>query len=69
MLHFQEVLSLYNRAFWCESTAATTYLGKRGSLIWSKIYIGVYNYFHNIFRLFDILPNFPFTTSETIRDY
>ena len=24
---------------------------------------------HNIFRLFDILPNFPFATSETNRDY
>ena len=24
-----------------------------------------YNYFHNIFRLFGVLPNFPFTTSET----
>ena len=28
-----------------------------------------YNQFHNIFRLFDILPNFPSTTSETMGDY
>ena len=27
------------------------------------------NNFHNILRLFDVLPNFPFTTSETMRDY
>ena len=27
------------------------------------------NPFHNIVRLFDVLPNFPFTTSETMRDY
>ena len=27
------------------------------------------NHFHNILRLFHILPNFPFTTSESIRDY
>ena len=27
------------------------------------------NQFHNILRLFDVLPNFPFTTSETIGDY
>ena len=27
------------------------------------------NHFHNILRLFDVLPNFPFTTSETKRDY
>ena len=24
---------------------------------------------HNILRLFDVLPNFPFTTSETFGDY
>ena len=23
------------------------------------------NYGHNILRIFDVLPNFPFTTSET----
>ena len=28
-----------------------------------------FNHFHNILRLFDVLPNFPFTTSETMRDY
>ena len=27
------------------------------------------NNFHNILRLFDVLPNFPFTTSEAMRDY
>ena len=27
-----------------------------------------YNHFH-ILRLFDVLPNFPFTTRETIGDY
>ena len=27
------------------------------------------NHFHNVLRLFDILPNFPFNTSETMRDY
>ena len=27
------------------------------------------NHFHNILRLFSVLPNFPFTTSETIRNY
>ena len=27
------------------------------------------NHFHNILRLFDVLPNFPFTTGETIGDY
>ena len=28
-----------------------------------------YSHFHNILRLFDVLTNFPFTTSETICDY
>ena len=27
------------------------------------------NYGHNILRLFDVSPNFSFTTSETNRDY
>ena len=27
------------------------------------------NHFHNILRLFDVLPNSPFTTSQTMRDY
>ena len=29
----------------------------------------IYNHFHNILRLFDVLPNFPFTTSERMGDY
>ena len=28
-----------------------------------------YNRFHNVLRLFDVMPNFPFITSETMRDY
>ena len=28
-----------------------------------------YNQFHNILRLLDVLPNFSFTTSETMGDY
>ena len=28
-----------------------------------------YNHFHNVLRLFDVLTNFSFTTSETMRDY
>ena len=28
----------------------------------------IYNHFHNILRLFDVLPNFSFTTSEMMRD-
>ena len=28
-----------------------------------------YNQFHYILRLFDVLPSFPFPTSETMGDY
>ena len=28
-----------------------------------------YNHIHNILRLFDVLTNFPYTTSETMRNY
>ena len=29
----------------------------------------IHNQFHNILRLFNVLPNFPLTTSETMSDY
>ena len=29
----------------------------------------IYNQFPNILKIFDVLPNFPFTTSKTICDY
>ena len=32
-------------------------------------YTGCYNHFHNILRLFDVLTNFGFSTSETIHNY
>ena len=28
-----------------------------------------YNHFHNILRLFDVLPNLTYTTSKTMGDY
>ena len=30
---------------------------------------GTYNHFGNILRFFDVLPNFPFATSDTMRSY
>ena len=33
-----------------------------------KFYLWFYNHFHNTLRLFDVLPNFLYTTSETMRD-
>ena len=35
---------------------------------WSY-FILTYNQFHNVLRLFDVLPNLPFTTSEMMADY
>ena len=31
-----------------------------------KLKLDTYNHFHNILRLFDVLSNFPFTSSETV---
>ena len=35
----------------------------------SKNVQATHNHFHNILGLFDVLPNFPFTTSETMDYY
>ena len=40
----------------------------RNVSLWKMFYLTC-NQFHNIFRLFDVLPNFPITTSETMGDY
>ena len=34
-----------------------------------SVHFSLYNHGHNILRLFETLPNFLFTTSETKRDY
>ena len=34
-----------------------------------SFFLSSYNRFHNILRLFDVLINFPFTASETMRNY
>ena len=46
----------------------------RNCLTWPTIFNSpkcsrTHNHFHNILRLFYVLPNFPFTTSETMCDY
>ena len=33
-----------------------------------RFWLENYKFGHNILRLFEVLPNFPFTTSETNRD-
>ena len=44
-------------------------------MLWVRSRLGgatffeIHNQLHNIFRLFNVLENFPFTTSETIGDY
>ena len=35
----------------------------------SENVLSFHNHFHNILRLFDVLSNFPFTTSEMMREY
>ena len=45
-------------------------LHKHSSNNKSVILLGNFNvHFHNILRLFGLLPNFLFTTNETMRDY
>ena len=34
-----------------------------------KLKFGTYHHFYNILRLVDVLPSFPFTTRQTMRDY
>ena len=47
----------------------TWYLSKIAYLCKSWRGIRNYSHFHNNLRHFDVLPNFPFTTSETKRNY
>ena len=54
-----------------KSKKGTSNLNKKKMKIILNFYIfdSVYNRFHNIWRLFDVLPNFLFTTSKTNRNY
>ena len=46
-------------------------IGVQDLLLFTMVFRKIlsYNHFHDILRLFDALTNFPFTTSETMRDY
>ena len=39
------------------------------NIILKNIFNRIYNHFHNVLRFFNVLANFPFTTSETMGDY
>ena len=41
---------------------------KMGKRYYQHFNSNIYNHGNNIVGLFDVLPNFPFTTSETKRD-
>ena len=41
----------------------------KSSIISDQKSSNTYNHFHNILRLFDILPNFLFIASESMRSY
>ena len=43
--------------------------GKHLPELYCIVLICIYNHFHNILRLFNVLPNFPFSTSEKMGDY
>ena len=54
-----------------EQTCAQFWKARRKSPHASTVYISNvwYNHGHDIMRIFDVLPDFPFTTSETKPDY
>ena len=68
----------YKEFIWCTNDLNAHYstFYERWSFLWLcfftlSILISVFsdNHFHNILRLFGVLRNFAFTTSETMRDY
>ena len=63
LVNYKTALSDTN-SFSCTSLSSSLY-----TKVLSVFAEAYYNHFHNILRLFDVLPNFPFTTSETKRDY
>ena len=61
-------LTLLN--FWIKLTQKGYFRTKKMKItIEFYIFKLIYNHFHNNLRLFDVLPNFPITTSETMCDY
>ena len=56
---------------WQEMTSKKVFIGIRIIACFLLKYpqTPIYNQFHNILRLLDILPNFPFTTSEMMCDH
>ena len=42
---------------------------RNGFMFYGQLEQKSYNHFQNILRLFDVLSNFPFTTSEMMDDY
>ena len=48
---------------------ANSYVCRIVVLCHQNVSLVTYNQLHNILGLFDVLPNFPFTTSEPMHDY
>ena len=79
-LHFKKFLMDFNEHFdesllekleICLKENETDCLERGSSLVeqYENYSQKTINHFHNILRLFDVLPNFLFTTSETMHDY
>ena len=52
------------------SRVCTQIIPKKLVLLFKRYYAQIpHNQFPNMLRLFDVLANFPFTTSETMHDY
>ena len=77
---FDEILKMLGNNFFITMTTVLLNNNNTTSMTHSVLMLVVYyaashcafkltNNFHTILRHFDVLPNFPFTTSETMDDY
>ena len=62
-----KMIFVFLLGFFFTIVAAMSSLYNKFITSWTSMFN--YNHVHNILRLFDLLPNFPFTTSETMGDY
>ena len=66
LLHL-EILPKYISSFFPKAIDALSLLEVFRSI--HVLSYACYSHFQNILRLFDVLPNFPFTTTEMMPDY
>ena len=68
-LHFNESQPIYAYKYYASKNKRVKFFELSVKFCGNVKINSNYNHGHNILRLFDTLPNFPFTASETKRDY